>query len=185
MQAPVHESEFFAQNEAEFASLLGYVAGARSVLEIGSRYGESLKRLASVCRPGARLLSIDLGDDPFSPKVKTSDWWNRALAELVDAGFEVHRVQGSSHDQMAIGYAKSIAPFDFGFIDGDHTTEGARWDFEVYAPLCSMVALHDINLPQIKPVWAEIKGQHVGRVLEFIAPDSIRRGDMGIGLLLP
>lgn len=182
---PVHESEFFAQNQVEFISLLTYVAGSSSILEIGSRYGESLKMFASVCKPGAKILSIDIGDDPFTPHVKTSEWWKESLDSLALDGFQVNSVRASSHSDIAINRAKELAPFDFGFIDGDHSTDGAMQDFEVYAPLCRMVALHDINLPAIRPVWAKIKGQHVGRVLEFIHPQSLANGDMGIGLLLP
>jgi cephalosporin hydroxylase len=53
---------------------------------------------------------------------------------------------GSSHDQSMLEQAKEFAPYDFLFIDGDHDTEGARMDYDMYAPLVregGVVAFHD------------------------------------------
>jgi predicted O-methyltransferase YrrM len=58
---------------------------------------------------------------------------------------------------------------DFLFIDGDHTYEGVKKDFEMYSPLVrkgGLIAFHDIckHPPQLNctvdKFWNEIKGSY-------------------------
>src|SRR3954464_11739493 len=48
------------QDVREFSALLEHVKGCRSVLEIGSRYGESIKHFAAVIEPRSRVVAVDL-----------------------------------------------------------------------------------------------------------------------------
>jgi predicted O-methyltransferase YrrM len=75
---------------------------------------------------------------------------------------------------------------DFLFIDGDHSYEGVRKDFEMYSPLVrgsGLVAFHDITpCPPPKEVfkfWNEVKGSYVHK--EFIHHTG--KGSKGIGAL--
>lgn len=79
-------------------------------------------------------------------------------------------------------------PVDFLFIDGDHTYDGVRADFEMYSPFVSdggIVAFHDIadHPPdagcEVSRYWKEIKQQY--RHKEII--EDPRQGWAGLGVL--
>ena len=77
---------------------------------------------------------------------------------------------------------------DFMFIDGDHTYEGVRKDFEMYAPLVrknGLIALHDIveHPPEagcdVNRFWCEVRTKYE---YEEIVEDLDQKW-AGIGLL--
>ena len=66
------------------------------------------------------------------------------------------------------------------FIDGDHSYEGVKADWENYGPMCKVVGFHDIdnkNEPGCVRLWNELKAQH--RFLEIID----KPGELGIGII--
>jgi predicted O-methyltransferase YrrM len=74
------------------------------------------------------------------------------------------------------------------FIDGDHTYEGVRRDFELYSPLVrggGIIVLHDIaqHLPgstcNVRLYWKELQARYPAR--EII--ESEHQGWAGIGLI--
>jgi predicted O-methyltransferase YrrM len=76
---------------------------------------------------------------------------------------------------------------DFLFIDGDHTYEGVKKDFEMYSPLVGaggIIALHDIctHPPKfnchVDEFWHEVRDRY--RHEEFVSPPTDRGG---IGVL--
>ena len=78
------------------------------------------------------------------------------------------------------------------FIDGDHSYDGVRRDFELYSPLVAsggMIALHDIvehpeyPVCEVDRLWREVKDDE--RSLEITAPGEERSWGpwAGIGVL--
>lgn len=65
----------------------------------------------------------------------------------------VEFIIGDSHDPAIVKKAEEFAPYDFLFIDGDHSTEGALADFNMYSPLVrsgGLVAFHDYNYQPVR-----------------------------------
>ena len=77
---------------------------------------------------------------------------------------------------------------DFLFIDGDHTYEGVRKDFEMYGKLVvkgGVIAFHDIvpgppeSVGGVPKFWNEIK--HSFNYVEFVK--DWKQGGYGIGVI--
>lgn len=78
--------------------------------------------------------------------------------------FEVrHKISNCVAPQSEIDYVlsdleknwKDIVNFNFAFVDGNHTYEAVKHDFQL-VKFCKRVLLHDANLPQVKRLVDEI-----------------------------
>ena len=173
-------------NPLEYVKLLEWATGAKSVLEIGSRYGYTLVDLASVMDGKGRIVSIDLpGKFPWGESGSHVALMAN-VKTLKDSGYDAHLFLDDSHDFARIAEVVYLGPFDFVFIDGDHTFDGAWADWQAYGPLGKTVVFHDIVEPKpgerqdlgVWKVWRQIKADAIHEKLEeFIAPDS----KMGLG----
>src|SRR6185437_13459100 len=88
-------------------------------------------------------------------------------------------LRGDSHDPKMLAAIEKILgdeKLDLLFIDGDHTYEGVRRDWEMYSPLVApggLVVFHDIAEHtsviecQVKPLWDELKDKY--ETQEFIS----------------
>jgi len=77
-----------------------------------------------------------------------------------------------SHDEKILERIKrDLEEVDFLFIDGDHSEEGVRKDFEMYSPLVrkgGVIVFHDVvytspdplSPVMVKPLWDELKLQY-------------------------
>jgi len=160
------------QDHREFAEFLKLIRAERieSYLEIGSKNGGSLWRIATSLPRGSRVVSVDLphGDTSFK---QTQANLEACVDELCRRKYDARLIIGDSTNPAVIERAQELAPFDLVFIDGNHTEPFVRKDWANYGPMARMVAFHDIShvnqphktkkLPiDAMKVWNEIKGDY-------------------------
>jgi predicted O-methyltransferase YrrM len=180
------------QIESEFKELLRLATGARRVLEIGTSNGGSLFVLCRAAADDARLVTVDMPGGGFSygyggNRLRAIGWFLRGAARNRQV---VRMIQGDSHSPGTIRRAERALKggADLVFIDGDHSYEGVKADYESYARFArpgGLIAFHDIvpgraeDVGGVPVFWAEVKQ---GREhLEFV--ESWDQGGWGIGVL--
>jgi predicted O-methyltransferase YrrM len=161
----------------------------RRSLEIGTNYGGTLLMLCTLSPPGAQIISIDLPSGRFGGgyPLRKIPLYRR----FPRFGQRLHLIRADSHAaetrQRAL-HILSGEPLDYLFLDGDHTYDGVRRDFEMYAPLVrsgGIVAFHDIAEHKrekdcgVDGFWSETKQRYRHR--EIIADP--KQGWAGIGVL--
>jgi len=89
--------------------------------------------------------------------------------------------------EFILGDSKKITPFevDWCLIDGDHTYEGAKADFEKMKNHAKYIAFHDIDIihkqTNVKKLWEELKPNY--KHWEFRNKDSRFPTPIGIGVI--
>lgn len=151
------------QIEGELDALIELIgeSGARSFLEIGSKFGGSLWRIARSLPKGSRVVSVELY--PPAPLL-------RCIEALREEGYDAHLIVGNSMDPATIDKVKKRGPYDALFIDGNHKLMYVRSDWERYGPMAKLIAFHDIGWRRAVPAspnrilvpefWDSIKGDH-------------------------
>lgn len=141
----------------------------RSYLEIGSKHGGSLWRIATQLPAGSRIVAVDLphGDRSFK---ESQPHLESCVDRLRELDYDAFLLIGDSTDPDVIADVQKLGPFDACFIDANHTEKYVREDWKNYGPLSRIVAFHDIGwiarpepskkMPiEVPKVWNEIKGQ--------------------------
>lgn len=184
----------------EFGRLLEHVQAfhPRRVLEIGTANGGSLFALTRLSAPDAHVISVDLPHGNFGGGYPA---WRISLYKAFATRMQqLDLLRGDSHDPRTRDRVRTLLEgesLDLLFIDGDHTFDGVRQDFESYGPLVrrgGLIAFHDITPPGNAATSADDAGCLVGDVprfwreirrdwdsQEFVA--SSPRGCFGIGLI--
>lgn len=141
----------------------------RNVLEIGVRRGGTAAVWHTLST--GVVVGIDLPSD-----------FSRERKLLLEAAYpRMEIILGDSHDLSTLGTVVSLADkyqfdFDLLFIDGDHSYDGCKLDYQMYSPLVrhgGLIAFHDIvDTPFMRSVdndvwrfWAELQGDK----REFVA----------------
>jgi cephalosporin hydroxylase len=181
-----------SQVESEIAGFIGVLQreGVRSFLEIGSRFGGSLWRIANALPKGARIVSCDSGKGMGGRKPGATDALKACVKHLGVDGYDAHLIVGDSHRAQTITEVRKLGPFDAAFIDGDHEYRGVLLDWKNYGPLARIVAFHDVGwikpddyqnskMVEVPRLWAELKQAY--RHEEFI--DYSEGPTYGIGVL--
>jgi predicted O-methyltransferase YrrM len=168
------------QNLHEIGCLFDHVAlrpHAR-VLEIGSLYGGTLWYWSHL--PSIELLvSVDLPSEwpAVAEGVREArpNWGNWFSPRC-----QFYSITGDSHHPHTLDRARGFAPFDFMFIDGDHTYEGVRDDWRIWDVLLvpwGVVAFHDTwpNFDRHEPGvvrWVD-ELRHEMPSIEWTDPDGV------------
>lgn len=160
------------------------------VLEIGTANGGSLFSLCKLAPVDAVIISIDLPAGRFGGGYPE---WKTPIYELFKKEDQkLFLLREDSHLVETVVKIKKILndkQIDFMFIDGDHTYEGVKKDFEMYSTLVKsggVIAFHDVTPGGLEeftggvPIfWKEIKNEYTYK--EFIN-DQNQTG-YGIGCL--
>jgi cephalosporin hydroxylase len=161
----------------------------RVVVEIGTANGGTLVVWCAMADPTALILSLDLpggvhgGGYPY--------WKSFVYKRFRQPGQTLHLIRADSHQPESLVRLRERLPkggVDFLFIDGDHTYQGVKADFEMYSPLVrpgGLIALHDICVhpPEldchVDEFWAEIRTRY--KCWEYV--EDPKQGGFGIGLI--
>jgi predicted O-methyltransferase YrrM len=186
------------QVPSEIRALLEIVRAerCRSVLEIGTANGGSLFLFARAAAHDAHIISVDLPAGEFGGGYPP---WKIPVYRAFPRGAQrLDLIRADSHASSTIARVTSLLggrPLDFLFIDGDHSYDGVRRDFEAYAPLVrcgGLIGFHDISpaidgatpggpallVGDVPRYWSELRASHEAEEFRH-APG----GCFGIGLL--
>lgn len=162
----------------------------KAVLEIGTARGGTLYLWTQAAAADAIIVSVDLPGGKFGGaylKCRIPFYQSFARPEQ-----QMHLLRCDSHKRETFEQVKHLFGsrlVDFAFIDGDHTYEGVKADFQLYGPLVrpgGLIGFHDVlprpDMPdiQVNRFWGEIRDKYES--MEFIGPDGSGR-QIGIGLI--
>lgn len=176
------------QEQGEFENFLNFIREKQieSYLEVGVGRGDSFHEIVSQMPLGSRALAIDLPEQAWGLN-DSQIMLQHAVIDLNREGYRTEFIFADSKWPEVIRDVEAAAPFDLVFIDGDHTYDGVKSDFENYGKLGKYVAFHDIvdsmepnlvnEVIEVPLFWQELKQKY--RYEEFIVEGS----NMGIGLI--
>jgi len=188
---PLGWSMSLQQVKREIVTLLRILKekNVQSMMEIGTRNGGTLFLFSWTLPVDAKMVSLDLPSEQ-SLKRGYDRFKTSYLASFIQKGQHLTLLRGDSHSPSSFSKAKFAlhgGMLDFLFIDGDHTYEGVKHDFEMYSPLVrkgGLVAFHDIcghhvGVSEVDRYWNQIKGSY--RHSEIVEDPNQKWA--GIGLL--
>ena len=161
-----------AQIRFEILQLLNIINKEKKpkyILEIGTMGGGTLFLFSRIASDDGVIISIDLPGGRFGGGYSATRKPLFNSFSLKDQ--KIWLIRKDSHKRETFNEIKNILngnKIDFLFIDGDHSYEGVKKDFEMYKSLVKnngMIALHDIVKIDIKDIdvskfWNEIESKY-------------------------
>jgi predicted O-methyltransferase YrrM len=141
-----------------------------TVIEVGTGAGGTLFLLTRASKPDAMLVTVDL--PPSAVGIGYPKWKERLYLSFARDGQTISLVRGNSHEESTASLIREKLgnrQVDVLFIDGDHTYDGVKRDFDLYSPLVrkgGIVAFHDIVPHPIRKdirvpeFWNEIRKRY-------------------------
>jgi len=180
-----------AQIKSEIYSLMKILSEKKpkTMLEIGTAKGGTLFSITKILPNDAKIISLDMRGGSFGGGY--AKWRTPLYKSFVSENQKLNLLLGDSHSEETLANIKHILgdeKLDFLFIDGDHSYEGVKKDFEMYSPLVrkgGLIAFHDIaehkfdKTCRVSDLWEELKKKN--KHLEII--ESKEQGLCGIGLI--
>lgn len=159
------------------------------VLDIGTAWGGTLFMFTRVAAPDSLLVTVDLPGRLWGASCPS--WMSPMVQSFATDMQSIVQVRGDSHSSEVLDRVKKALGArgaDFLFIDGDHSYDGVKMDFEMYSQLVAehgLVAFHDICegseelVGEVPRFWTEVKR---GLSTREIVADPMQ-GGCGIGLV--
>lgn len=177
------------QHPTEYLNFCKFYQGldCKNILEIGSYFGGNFYVMCKLSNVDGIKITIDC---PTFQDLETQRHLSVAYSYMKRFGENVHVINTDSHlmeTKMKVLNVVKNQKLDFIFIDGDHSYEGVKKDFEMYSPLLKKggyIAFHDINLIDhpdkfkygVSKFWNEL---NCGEKIEFNSKSFF----MGIGVI--
>lgn len=161
----------------------------RVVLEVGTAAGGTLWLWCQLAKPSALIISVDLPGGDFGGGYPEENIPYLRKYAMYKQKIELLRCD--SHNPETLEKVKEILgekEVDLLFIDGDHTYEGVKQDWEMYSPLLSRNGIgvfHDIvphkEIPecQVDKFWKEVRREYTFSEIH----DSVGGDWAGIGVI--
>lgn len=160
------------------------------VLEIGTANGGTLFMHSKLAADNALIISVDLPGGRFGGGYP--EWKTPLYKSFAKSGDTIELVRANSHEQSTMDRVKNILgtrKLNYLFIDGDHTYEGVKKDFNLYKTLVKengIIVFHDVahhhnSSCEVDKFWNEIKGNY--KFKEFIKDKN--QNCFGIGIIFP
>jgi predicted O-methyltransferase YrrM len=161
----------------------------KTILEIGTYRGGTFFLFSRVAASDALLISLDLPPDRFGHGYPA--WRSGFFRSFAREQQKIELLLADSHQPATLGQVQTLLggrKLDFLFIDGDHSYEGVKADYEMYSPLVGSggwIAFHDIvprkiaTPNEVPRFWQQLKQSRP--VTEFVA-DWDQDG-FGIGVI--
>jgi predicted O-methyltransferase YrrM len=163
----------------------------KNCLEIGCYDGGTTVFLSNFCQ---RLITID---QPYPARFDEYKYTHNSDlygTEYLKTKCDFNYVSGNSHELSTLDKVKLILgedKLDLLFIDGDHSYNGVKMDYEMYSHLVKndgYIAFHDIHRSQfheshgcfVHDFWDEIHNKHENKVF-YDSSSNSHWG--GIGLI--